>query len=97
MASTPTFGTAQGGSDQPSDTRRSISMATDTESCIGQIGETAGQIWQALHDRGPLTVAKLAKAVDAPTDLLMQGLGWLAREDKINIEEDGRSRVVSLR
>jgi hypothetical protein len=24
-------------------------------------------------------------------------LGWLAREEKLEIEEDGRTRVVSLR
>ena len=29
-------------------------------------------------------------------DVVMQALGWLAREDKIDIE-DGRSRTVSLR
>jgi hypothetical protein len=27
----------------------------------------------------------------------MQAIGWLAREDKIDIAEEGRSRVVSLR
>jgi hypothetical protein len=27
----------------------------------------------------------------------MQALGWLAREDKIAIEEEARARVVSLR
>jgi len=27
----------------------------------------------------------------------MQALGWLAREDKIQIDEAGRSRVVSLK
>ena len=74
-------------------------MATDTDTigCIGQIGETAGQIWQILHDKGTLTIAKLVKEVEAPRDTVMQALGWLAREDKICMEEDGRSRVVSLR
>jgi winged helix-turn-helix protein DUF2582 len=79
------------------DTRRSIAMATDTDSCIAQIGETAGEIWQVLTIKGPLTIAKLVKEVDAPRDVLMQALGWLAREDKIVIEEDARTRVVSLR
>ena len=36
-------------------------MATDTLSCVAQIGETAGQIWQALSTKGTLTVAKLVK------------------------------------
>jgi hypothetical protein len=28
---------------------------------------------------------------------VMQALGWLAREDKICIEDEGRARMVSLR
>jgi len=66
-------------------------------SCITQIGETAGTIWQVLNARGPLTIAKLVKEIDAPRDVVMQGLGWLAREDKVNIEEEARPRVVSLK
>ncbi len=65
-------------------------------SCVENIGVTAGKIWSALEENGPLTVTRLVKVVAEPRGLVMQGLGWLAREDKINIEEDGRSRVVSL-
>lgn len=61
------------------------------------IGETAGVVWGILSQKGPLTMAKLVKAVGEPRDTTMQALGWLAREDKINIAEEGRSRVVSLR
>jgi hypothetical protein len=43
-----------------------------------------------------MSVSRLVKEIDAPRDIVMQALGWLAREDKIDIE-DGRSRVVSLR
>jgi len=63
---------------------------------IEQIGETAGQIWRVLNEEGPLSLTKLTKEVDAPKDLVMQALGWLAREDKIAIEEEGRTKVVSL-
>jgi hypothetical protein len=72
-------------------------MATDTMNCISQIGETAGEIWHVLDTKGTLTIAKLVKEVDAPRDTIMQALGWLAREEKINIDEDARTRVVSLR
>jgi len=72
-------------------------MATATvNSCVEQIGETAGLIWHTLADEGPMSIAKLVKEIDAPRDLIMQGLGWLAREDKIIIEEEARSRVVAL-
>jgi len=35
--------------------------------------------------------------VGEPRDLVMQALGWLAREDKLSIEEEGRSRILSLK
>jgi hypothetical protein len=72
-------------------------MASVTEVCaITQIGHTAGAIWQTLSENGPQTIARLIKEVDAPRDVVLQAIGWLAREHKIEIDE-GRSRTVSLR
>jgi hypothetical protein len=64
---------------------------------VAHIGQTAGAVWTILKKDGPLSMAKLVKAVGGPRDVVMQAQGWLAREDKIWIEEDGRSRIVSLR
>jgi hypothetical protein len=61
-----------------------------------QIGTTAGVVWQQLQENGPMSTAKLVKAVGEPRDSVMQALGWLAREDKLHIE-DGRSRIFSLK
>jgi hypothetical protein len=73
-------------------------MATNTPTpCVIQIGETAGLVWTALSENGPLTIKKLEKAVGQPHDVVMQALGWLAREDKICFEEKGRTRYVALR
>ena len=70
-------------------------MATAMETyCIEQIGETAGQIWNVLAQEGPQPIAKLVKQVDAPKDVVMQGIGWLAREGKIAIDEESRSRRI---
>jgi hypothetical protein len=66
-------------------------------SCVENIGETAGLVWRTLSTTGPLSIAKLVKAAGQPRDTVMQALGWLARDDKIDIEEDGRTRIVSLR
>ncbi len=60
------------------------------------IGETAGAIWRLLDNEGPVSVAQLVKKVGEPRDTVMQGLGWLAREGKVQIEEVGRKRTVSL-
>jgi hypothetical protein len=73
-------------------------MATAQHSCLEQIGDTAGVVWHHLHENGPLSVTQLTKDIDAPRDVIMQAIGWLAREDKLSIEEEGRSKkVVSLR
>jgi hypothetical protein len=72
-------------------------METTMSSLSQQIGDVAGQIWHALHENGRLSQTKLVKVVDAPRDMVMQGLGWLAREDKIEIEETSRGRVISLK
>jgi hypothetical protein len=73
-------------------------MATATrESCLAEIGATAGKVWHLLDEKGSLTIAKLVKEIEAPRDVIMQALGWLAREEKLEIEGDGRTRTVSLK
>jgi hypothetical protein len=64
---------------------------------IHHIGETAGLIWHALQESGPLSLTKLAKEVDAPKDVILLAIGWLAREDKIDLVENSKGRTISLR
>jgi hypothetical protein len=66
-------------------------------STIDQIGEVAGQVWHLLNQQGPLSLTRIVRDTDSPRDVVMQAIGWLAREEKISIEEDARSKVVSLR
>ncbi len=73
-------------------------MATDVlESGLDTIGVAAGRIWQYLNEHGPISISRLVKDVDLTRDSIMQGLGWLAREDKIYIQEGPRSRMVGLK
>jgi hypothetical protein len=73
-------------------------MTTEpSASLVASIGVMAGVVWTTLSKNGPMTMAKLVKAIGEPRDSVMQALGWLAREEKINIVEENRSRVVSLR
>jgi hypothetical protein len=75
-------------------------MTTDvstTVSCLEQIGQTAGLVWRTLSEQGPQSLAKLVKSIDAPRDLAMQAVGWLAREDKVWIEDSKRGRMIGLR
>jgi hypothetical protein len=61
-----------------------------------QIGETAGKVWQALSEHGELDLARLAKLVHENEKMVHQALGWLAREDKIDIHLKGNRTVISL-
>ena len=72
-------------------------MSAVSSLCAAQIGETAGVVWHTLSESGPMTLAQLAKEVDAPRDSVMQAIGWLAREGKVEIEDNGRKRLVTLR
>ena len=72
-----------------------MSTATMT-SAIDQIGETSGEVWQCLDLRGSMSMAQLIKSIDAPRDVVMQAVGWLAREDKIAIDETTRGRQLRL-
>ena len=74
-----------------------MATATFETEAVLQIGQTAGDVWRLLDGEGPTSITKIVKQIDAPRDVVMQAIGWLAREDKINIDEETRSKVVSLR
>lgn len=48
-----------------------------------KIGETAGGIWKILKKEGEVNVAQLPRLMNQKSTVVYQGLGWLAREDKI--------------
>ena len=61
------------------------------------IGAAAGTVWGRLHDDGPQTLAAIKKAVDAPSDVTLMAIGWLAREGKLEFLTSGRSAKIGLR
>ena len=61
------------------------------------VGETAGKVWQTLSSEGPLTVAQLKKKLNGTGELVHLALGWLAREDKIDILQEKKTVRVSLK
>ncbi len=62
-----------------------------------QTGMIAGAIWETLNTRGELTLGKLKEAVKAPAPVFDWAIGWLAREDKIEIRRKQRSYSVRLK
>lgn len=64
---------------------------------IHEIGETAGQVWQVLNENGAITFPQLKKKVKTSEELLNQSIGWLAREDKLTMEKNGKSLRLTLK
>jgi hypothetical protein len=62
-----------------------------------QVGLTAGKIWQTLSTGGPVTVTQLKKKLNGEGELLNLALGWLAREDKIDLIPEKKTLRVQLR
>ena len=60
------------------------------------IGLTAGQIWNYLNENGETTVAKMKKDLDLKGNFAELGLGWLAREGKVEMSKKGTSTNVRL-
>ena len=64
-----------------------------------KIGTFAGQVWNALNEANPSTLKDVKKASKLKEKELYAAIGWLAREDKLNIEatEDGKDLVLTLK
>jgi hypothetical protein len=62
-----------------------------------QVGEMAGRIWHLLNDEGPQTLPQLKKKLDRSGELLSFALGWLAREDKVDIRQEKKTIKVALK
>ena len=61
------------------------------------IGETAGLVWQALAQRGPTTFATLIDVIGVTESLFYMAVGWLAREDKLEIAPGDGDYEIRLR
>jgi hypothetical protein len=60
------------------------------------IGHAAGGVWGILSSGEPQTIAELKKSVDAPADVVVAAIGWLAREHKIDFVTNGKSVKIGL-
>lgn len=61
------------------------------------IGTTAGQIYNYLENNGEATFSKVKKELDLKSNFADLGLGWLAREDKIEMSKKGNSINLKLK
>jgi hypothetical protein len=63
----------------------------------GQVGTVAGEVWRLLEQSGPLSLAQLKKKLNGSSELLGFAVGWLAREDKLEILAEKKSFRVQLK
>ena len=63
-----------------------------------EIGEAAGRGWRHLEQNGKTSsLTVLARETGLKKQVLDRAIGWLAREDKVEIHKCGRQEEVSLR
>jgi len=68
------------------------------ESLEQSIGMSAGQIYNYLSEnKGQATFTKIKKDLDLKGNFAELGLGWLAREDKVELAKSGSSLKIRLR
>ncbi len=61
---------------------------------VYEIGMTAGKVYRYLASNGPALNTKLKKDLGVDSSLVDQAIGWLARENKLDIESlEGDSRI----
>jgi len=58
------------------------------------IGENAGKIWRLLESEGQVEIPKIAKLSQIKIQDAYSALGWLAREDKIQIS--GKNKQIKF-
>ena len=63
---------------------------------IEKMGVNAGKVWTLLDQTGRQNVKDLKKSSKLTDKQLFAALGWLAREEKIALEEQGKDLFVSL-
>jgi hypothetical protein len=61
------------------------------------IGDAAGKIWHYLNDNGDASVSKVTSETGLGKNEVQRAIGWLLKEDKLNIETVGRAETLSLK
>ena len=51
------------------------------------IGNLAGIVWRTLNEKGKLSFEALQRETMLDSESVSTAIGWLAREDKINFDE----------
>jgi hypothetical protein len=66
------------------------------ESKMKDIGECAGKVWQVLQKSGKAPLKAVTKETGLTWSEINRAVGWLARENKISIVEEGKTQALQL-
>lgn len=62
------------------------------------VGTLAGAVWTALNENGSMVAKDLKKAAKIKSDKeLYLTLGWLLREDKVEVTEEDKVMTITLK
>jgi hypothetical protein len=62
-----------------------------------QVGNAAGEVWRLLDQGGVHSLTQMKKKFSGTGELLGFAVGWLAREDKLEIFKKKRAVVLRLK
>jgi hypothetical protein len=61
------------------------------------IGDAAGIVWNYLDKNGASSVNKVTTETGVSKNDIQRAIGWLSKENKLNIEMVGRAETLSLK
>ena len=64
---------------------------------ITRIGIVAGDIWRLLEKEKEVALSSMVSQVGKPREIILMGLGWLAREGHIVLKENKGDYIGTLR
>ena len=64
---------------------------------LENIGSVAGMIWHYLEDNNEATITKLTREIGENERTVLMGVGWLAREGKLDFEKRKQGTYLTLK
>ena len=64
---------------------------------LDNIGSVAGAIWRYLESNNEASVTKLTREIGESERTVLMGVGWLAREGKLDFEQRRQGIYVTLK
>ena len=64
---------------------------------LDDIGSVAGAIWRYLENNNEATITKLTRELGKKERTIVMGVGWLAREGKLDFEKRKQGTYITLK